>query len=573
MAFNNSADRSGANGSLAQMQQNDGIGWKDLAPRRVPPDRARRRNILALLSVLFLVALIFAALRFSAIASGSDDQLQLRIGSQQGATIDLRQVSATPISPYLLGANVFPLANTSSIDRVSSGFMNYTPFMGTSLRDMHVKLLRYPGGNWGEQHVLTPIQPAQLDSFSKMLNDTGSDGMLQVHISGPIGGNPQGIDTVAGGADLASNIVAYMNIKGNAQRTDPKAPFHPVKFWTIGNEPDLLKNPDTGKTFTVDEYVHVFIQYSMKMHQTDQAIKIFGPEISQFYGLGAGPFDSKGTPWMEGFLKGVGQYQQAHPELPFRILDGVSFHRYQFNGVNNQQPAMLMSSTDEWNYLLPPLRTLIKQDLGQPQQDLGQLQRQDVPLPPVAITEINTNPSQSRPPTTGEAAIWWADTLGTLMNQQVNYVGFFSTEGVAQPYQLFTENGTKITSMGRVMQMFAHLQKNLLPLSIQREPVSVYATEDDARQTLSLMFVNKSYDPQTAQISPVSSFASFSSWPSQNVQIAGNSVVVLTIHRGQSSSSEAYNFVAPTTIDKQVNAVNYTLCGHSTDPLSPYIPC
>ena len=564
MAFNNSADRSGANGSLAQMQRNDGIGWKDLAPRRVPPNR-RRRNILAFLSILFLVVLLFAALRLGAIVSGSDDQLQLRIGSQQGATIDLRQVSGEPISPYLLGTNVFPWANTSSIDKFNSGFMNYTPFMSTSLRDMHVKLLRYPGGNWGEDHVLTPLQPEQLDDFSQMLNDTGSDGMLQVHISGPIGGNPHGIDDIAGGANLAGNTVAYMNIKNNGQRTNSKAPFHPVKFWTVGNEPDLLKNPATGKTYTVAEYANVFEQYSIKMHQTDSTIKVFGPEISQFYGVGSGPFDSTGQPWMEGFLKDIGQFQQTHPNLPFHILDGVSFHRYQFSNGNQQESSLLMSSTDEWNYLLPPLRTLIKQDLGQPGS-------QDV-LPPVAVTEINTSPSQFAPPTTGEAAVWWADTLGTLMSQQVSYVGFFSTEGVAQPYPLFIENGKNMSAMGRVMQMFSHLQKNLLPLSIQREPVSVYATEDDARQTLSVMFVNKSYNPQVAQLSPVNSFASFNDWPAQSVQIAGNSVVVLTLHRGQSTSSEAYNFVAPTNADKQVKPVNYTLCGHSADQLSPYIPC
>ncbi len=302
------------------------------------------------------------------------------------------------------------------------------------------------------------------------------------------------------------------------------------------------------------------------MHQNDQSIKVFGPEISQFYGVGAGPFDAQGYPWMDTFLKVIGNYEKAHPELPFHILDGVSFHRYQFNSTN-RQPAMLMSSTDEWNYLLPPLRTLIKQDVGLDTPKLG------LDVPPVAVTEINTSPSQYAPPTAGEAAIWWADTLGTLMNQQVDYVGFFSAEGVAQPYPLFTENGTKLTAMGTVMQMFSHLQKNLLPLSIQREPISVYATEDDARQTLSLMFVNKSYDPQIAQIRPSTQFASFSSWPSQDVQIAGNSVVVLTLHKGQSSTSEAYNFVAPSTIDPQVKPINYTVCGHSADPLSPYIPC
>jgi len=328
----------------------------------------------------------------------------------------------------------------------------------------------------------------------------------------------------------------------------------------------LTKNPNTGQKFTVAEYLNVFIQYSIRMHQNDPGIKVFGPEISQFYGVGAGPFDAQGHPWMDDFLKGIGNYEKAHPELPFHILDGVSFHRYQFNNAN-QASAMLMSSTDEWSYLLPPLRTLVRQDIGRDKPNSG------LDVPPIAVTEINTNPSQYTPPSTGQAAIWWADTLGTLMNQQVDYVGFFSTEGVTQPYPLFTENGTKLTAMGRVMQMFTHLQKNLLPLSVQREPISVYATEDDARQTLSLMFINKSYDPQVAQISPVNRFASFSSWPSQAVQIAGNSVVVLTLHSGQSSSSEAYNFVAPTSIDPQVKAVKYTVCGHSTDQLSPYIPC
>ncbi|GAC1685650.1 MAG: hypothetical protein NVS9B9_07700 [Ktedonobacteraceae bacterium] len=563
MAFNNRAERSGSNGSLAQMQQNESFGWKDLAPKRVPPDKRGRRNILVLLSVAFLVALIFAALRLGAIASGSDDTLQLHIGSQQGATIDLRQFSGMPLSPYLLGANIFPRAGSNSIGEVSSGFMNYTQFMSTNLRDMHVKLLRYPGGKWGEDHVLSF---AQLDDFSTMLNQTGSDGMLQAHITGPIKGNPQGMDTIAAAASYAGGIVDYMNNKHSAQRTDPKAPFHPVKFWTVGNEPDLTKNPMTGKNFTVAEYTELFIEYSKKMHQNDQTIKVFGPEISQFYGVGAGPFDAQGHPWMDDFLKGIGNYEKAHPELPYHILDGVSFHRYQFSKAN-QEPALLMSSTDEWNYLLPSLRTLIKQSVGLDTPKLGQ------DLPPVAVTEINTNPSQFTSPSSGQAAIWWADTLGTLMNQQVAYVGFFSAEGVANPYPLFTENGTKLTAMGRVMQMFTHLQKNLLPLAIQREPVSVYATEDDARQTLSLMFVNKSYDPQIAQIRPSTQFASFSSWPSQDVQIAGNSVVVLTLHRGQSSTSEAYNFVAPTQLNPQVKPVNYTVCGHSTNPLSPYIPC
>ena len=65
MALNNSTDSSGANGSLVQMQHNESLGWKDLTPKRVPRNKGRHRNLLAALSIFFLVALILAALRFS----------------------------------------------------------------------------------------------------------------------------------------------------------------------------------------------------------------------------------------------------------------------------------------------------------------------------------------------------------------------------------------------------------------------------------------------------------------------------------------------------------------------------
>src|SRR5437588_462974 len=83
-----------------------------------------------------------------------------------------------------------------------------------------------------------------------------------------------------------------------------------------------------------------FIQYSLDMHQNNPTIKVFGPEISQFYGVGMGPSDADGQLWMEGFLKGVGEYEQAHHVI---LLDGVSFHRYPFNNAS-EVPSLLMSS-------------------------------------------------------------------------------------------------------------------------------------------------------------------------------------------------------------------------------------
>ena len=186
---------------------------------------------------------------------------------------------------------------------------------------------------------------------------------------------------------------------------------------------------------------------------------------------------------MDGFLKGVSTYERQHPELHFPLLDGVSLHRYQFNNASHAT-TQLLNSTSEWQRTLPALHQLIRQDF---QRDM-----------PVAITEVNTNPNQ-QVPARNLAAVWWADTLGQLMSQQVEYVAFFSAEGVDTPYPLFSTNGLQETPMLRVMQLFAHLQRNLVPLQTQSQAVSVYATQDEKGQTVSLLFINKSDSPQQAQ--------------------------------------------------------------------------
>jgi hypothetical protein len=104
---------------------------------------------------------------------------------------------------------------------------------------------------------------------------------------------------------------------------------------------------------------------------------------------------------MEGFLKGVGAYERANNVT---LLNGISFHRTLFANAA-QTPYTFLSSTGEWDYLLPALHQLTIQNL-----------KRDVPI---AITAINTNSTNQQAPSRGLAALWWADTLGTLMNQQV----------------------------------------------------------------------------------------------------------------------------------------------------------
>src|SRR5437588_5225181 len=517
-------------------------------PQPDAPSRKRRGGVLGILSVVLLIMLIFAAVRLAAVASASNEQLLVRIGNQQLVTLDLRQ--SLPINPDLLGANVFPQFGTSSQDNVN-GFMHYSPALTAGLVNAHIKLLRFPGGKWGEDHLLSNDQ---LSAFSTLLEQTDTNGMLQARLSGPIKGNLGELTSVTSRAALAGRWVDFLNNPRSDQRIGrfAHAPYHPVKYWTVGDEPDTLINPATGRIYTVAEYVNDFIQFSTIMHRTDPTIKVFGPEISEFYGPGAGPTDANGQLWMEGFLKGIGAYERAHNVI---LLDGVSLHHYQFTDVTRES-YMFLSSTGAWNYLLPALHQLISQDLKHDE--------------PIAITEINTNRAHQQAPARGLAALWWGDTLATLMNAQVEYVAFSSASGVDTPYPLFAPDSQQPTPMLRVMELFSHLvgaglAPALIPLEVQRDPISVYATQDSAHQAVSLLFINKASSSQLVQISAGNTIFSASPWNSLNVHLMGYTMVVVTLHR--SGNAEAYSFTAPSGDTSTTAPVIHTMCGNQTSTL------
>src|SRR5579872_2432977 len=545
---NNDATRSGTtkDGPGASM-----LGWRELTLQR-GPSTSKRRRLLGIMCVLLLILLIFAGVRLSTVVSSTDDQLTVQIGNQQVAVVDLRQ--HLPISPELFGANIGPAIGSSSQDK-ATGTTYYSPALTSGLKDADIGLLRFPGGSWGESHYLSLDQ---LKDFATLLAEVNTDGMVQARLSGPIQNDFPELTSLAQRASIAGNWVDFMNNPHSYLRVGAYAhvAYHPARYWTIGDAPDMLINPATGKLYTVAQYVQDFIQFSTIMHQHDPSILVFGPDISVFNGPGAGPADANGQMWMESFLKGVGDYEQSHPNPKFHLLDGVSFHQYQFSTVSNN-PSMLLSSTDQWNYLIPQLHQVI-----------GQYLKRDVPI---AVTAINTNASGQQPPAQGLASLWWADTLATLMNQQVAYAAFSSASGINGPYPLFTTQGQQQTAMLRVMQIFSHLQDNLIPVQTQRDPISFYATQDDAHQTMSLLFINKSNTPQLAQISPTNQFLSVTAWPTLNISIAGYSMVVITLQRN--GGAEAYSYIPPTPYDNSITPVLQTVCGNKSDALANNIPC
>ncbi|HTK07794.1 MAG TPA: glycoside hydrolase family 44 protein [Ktedonobacteraceae bacterium] len=565
MAFNNSAGRNNAMAPMPPQSAppragDPGTSWEEMGSQRFQP-KGRRRYILPLLSTILILMLVFAGVRLGVTLSGTNDQIQVLVGDQQSAIVDLRQ--SMPISPQLRGANVFPQDNSQDVDgSYSADIMKYTTKMATDMQTMKLGLLRFPGGSVGETNI---VSYDQLDQFAKMLNDTHAEGMVQAHLGGPTAhGNPHNLtDDVATRASLAGSWVAFMNNSKSDVRPANLKDFHPVKYWSVGDEPDKQINPLTKKPYLVSEYVDAFIQFSIAMHKSDPNIMVFGPEISNFQGIGVGPSDANGQKWMESFLKGVAAYESAHQadiksiSTSGHLLDGVSFHYYPLQGQANVNPSQLMSDPDSWAYTIPQLHDTIKQIMG---HDL-----------PISVSEVNTNAS-GKAPTQGEAALWWADTLGELMNENVGYVSFFGASGVEAGIPLFSADGLHDTAMERVMETFANLQSNLVPMGIQRDPISVYATQNSTHQIVSLLFVNKSNTPQSAQINPVNNFLGLSPWHSVNISVGANSVIVLTLYRDGRAPIANY-FQVSAQNDNQVNSVNQAICGKKADVLDTNVPC
>src|SRR5437588_10024038 len=117
MMINNDVQQGGVRGS----GQGRGATYSPLPTRR-PATEPRRHLLRTVLVGALIVVLVAGVVTLAAVAYTAGNQISVSIEDQQTALIDLRQSS--PISPYLLGTNVFPETGTLSADQTSGGFMS-----------------------------------------------------------------------------------------------------------------------------------------------------------------------------------------------------------------------------------------------------------------------------------------------------------------------------------------------------------------------------------------------------------------------------------------------------------------
>jgi hypothetical protein len=346
-----------------------------------------------------------------------------------------------PISPYIFGTNYGPM------HAILPDMLPYAMNAG-------ITALRWPGGAWGD---VVDIQTFQIDTFIEFCNQMGALPTISVRL---LGGTPE----------TAANLVRYTNIEKK----------YGVVYWSIGNEPTLYAE-NTGETYDTVRFNQEWRAIAEAMKAVDPTIQLMGPELHQWgTSLATTLKDSSGRDWMTEFLKTNGD-----------LVDVVTVHRYPLWKSGGQSVTIqeLRQNTNEWPALVIYLRSLIQEITGR-----------DIPI---AFTEVNSDPRSviagKATPDSFYNAIWYADVLGHLIQQQVFMVNQWVISQRESGLSLIS--GTEIRPTYYTFLMYKNFGSELIYASSGMSDLNVYAAKREDG-TLTVMIVNLADNEQrpTVQI-------------------------------------------------------------------------
>jgi hypothetical protein len=392
-----------------------------------------------------IVLLALFAVIGAAAAQAEDDALVVDAGEMLG-----------PISPYVYGTN---LGHHASLP------LDLLP----EAQALGITYVRYGGGDSDRQNLRGPT----IDLFAIQAEMLGAEPAMTVRL---LGGTPE----------QAAEMVRYANSEKG----------HNIRYWSIGNEPNLFEGL-MGVPYTTEDLNREWRAMAEAMLEVDPDIFLVGPDITQYVVLnaepgniqylenvgGGHPRDRDGRDWLQEFLRANGD-----------LVDIVAIHRYPFPGAGTGSTGTatvegLRQTSREWDIAIPNLRQIIRDSAGR-----------DIPI---AITELNSDSDHSPG---GEAgldthfnAIWLADVLGRLIRQQVEIVAYWDIQGGNnRTWGLLSASGVRPTYY--VYIMYGHFGTELVHSEAPDDLVTVYAALNDDG-ALTVMVVNMADDEQTRPLS------------------------------------------------------------------------
>ncbi len=365
----------------------------------------------------------------------------------------------TPIpTPRPGGLYVDAAASQGPVSRLSYG-SNCGPWGMVPLDVMPqyeasgLTLLRFPGGNWGDQNDL---EEYQVDQFIALARKIHAEPLICVRLE-------------KGTPEKAAALVKYARDKG-----------YGVRYWGIGNEPNLYASRDPS--YDTVRLNREWRQFAQAMEAVDPAIQLVGPATNQFTGDPAvDPKDSAGRDWLREFLRANGD-----------MVDVVAVHRYPFPRSQVDGPPSvdeLLADAPRWDDIVRNLRAAVRETTG---RDL-----------PIAFTEFNSSwASQTGAETTTDSfysALWLGDVLGRLIRQRVDMIVHFALQSSPRLGGFGLLGTYEVRPAYYVYQMYKGFGSELVYASSDQPMLSIYAARR-ADGALTLMAVNRGPQAMTQRV-------------------------------------------------------------------------
>jgi hypothetical protein len=318
-----------------------------------------------------------------------------------------------------------------------------SPDLYPQFKESGLTLIRFPGGNWGDENDLDPFPMDQFMTLARMIN---AEPLISVRLRG---GTPE----------KAVALMQYTIQQG-----------YKVRYWSIGNEPSLYA-PKYAEWDTV-YYNQAWRQFAQAMKAVDPTIMLVGPDTNQFMGDPTiDPKDKAGRDWLREYLKANGD-----------LVDVVAVHRYPFPVKMGERPTrdQLFADPPRWDTLVTNLRQAVREETGKDK--------------PIAITEWNSSWSGAMGGETGmdtvNNALWLGDVLGRLIRQRVDIVAQFSLQSGASVggYGLFESYAVRPTYY--TYQMYKGFGDELVFAASDTARLSICAAHKGGMLTIILINLN-----------------------------------------------------------------------------------
>lgn len=238
---------------------------------------------------------------------------------------------------------------------------------------LNIPLLRFPAGNYGDDHLLSE---AALKLFLMVSNSLDAIPMVQHNV-------------FKGDPSEAAKWVAYAKENNLG-----------IRHWFIGNEPDLYSTNRGQPIWTPEYYSTLFREYVRAIKEVDPEAVIIGPAVT-------------GTPnerWLKTFLTITGD-----------MVDILAWQWYPTDGSGAEKDAL--STAQNVGEHISMFRSWIKDPEINP---LGH--EREIPL---FLSEfgLSWRTNHARFLTDMTAALWLAEVYGEMVHAEMEYAAYFALQG------------------------------------------------------------------------------------------------------------------------------------------------